>query len=456
MLRVRKSLVGFVLIIAWLAPLPPALLGQSAPSNPPEVLSLDQAIELAVRNNLQVKNASLEVNKVDEQMGALRTERWPSLHLDVFPAEQLRAIDMILPQGILGLYPNVGPIPGNNIDFRTPGIPTLTLVGRVAQPLSQLYRINLDAGQLRLNRELAQEKLREKQHQITQDVKQAYFAILQTQSGQQSASENIKLYRELDRVTDEYVSHGSALKADSLDIKVRLAKAEYGALTLADQLAVEEHQLNQLLGRNVLQEFSLNPAPKETEFEVDLASARARALEQRPEVREARLRIREAEGDRRVKKSEFIPDTNIRFQYYALRDFNQIIPRNIAELGISVSWEVFDWGRKKHELSEKDLTIEQSKNELHDAETSVQIEVEDKFRKLQRTRQLLRVAQLSQQASTENVRLITERYQLQASLLKDVLQAQTALEQANDQYQQAMLSLWMAKAEFEKAIGDDK
>jgi outer membrane protein TolC len=54
------------------------------------------------------------------------------------------------------------------------------------------------------------------------------------------------------------------------------------------------------------------------------------------------------------------------------------------------------------------------------------------------------------------VRLITERYQLQASLLKDVLQAQTALEQANDQYQQAMLSLWMAKAEFEKAIGDDK
>ncbi len=39
------------------------------------MLSLEPAIELAVRNNLQLKNASLEVNKVEEQLGALRTER---------------------------------------------------------------------------------------------------------------------------------------------------------------------------------------------------------------------------------------------------------------------------------------------------------------------------------------------------------------------------------------------
>jgi outer membrane protein TolC len=82
--------------------------------------------------------------------------------------------------------------------------------------------------------------------------------------------------------------------------------------------------------------------------------------------------------------------------------------------------------------------------------------VDDKFRRLQRTRQLLRIAQLSQQASTEDVRLSTERYQVQAVLFKDVLQAQTKAKQANDQYQQALLSFWMSRAEFEKAIGEDK
>src|SRR5207249_8454159 len=121
------------------------------------------------------------------------------------------------------------------------------------------------------------------------------------------------------------------------------------------------------------------------------------ALERRPELREARLKIQEAEGDRRVKKSEFIPDASLRLQYYSLRGFNEIVPKEIVALGVNLSWEVFDWGRRKHELNEKDLTIEQSKNEMRQAETSIQIEVDDKFRRLQRTRQLLRIAQLSQQ-----------------------------------------------------------
>ncbi len=454
-MRVCKALFVFLLIITCFVRMEPAIRGQSADSNTSEVLTLEQAIELALRDNRQVKNASLEVYKVDEQLDAMYTERWPSFHLDVFAAQQLRPIDVIFPQGIWGVFPGIGPVPAKDTDIRTPPKPTMIAGGRVAQPLSKLYRINLGIAQLKLNRELAREKLRDKQHQIAQEVKQAYFAILRTQSAELSCNATIKLYRELDRVTSEYLAQQIALKADSLDIKVRLAKAEYDALTLADQLAVQKQQLNLLLGRDVLKEFSVNPVPEVTGYEIDLATARRRALERRPELREARLWIQKAEGDRRVKKSEFIPDASLRFQYYSLRNFNQIFPKNIVELGVNLSWEVFNWGRKKHELNEKDATIEQSKNELREAETSIQIEVDDKFRKLQRTRQLLRIAQLSQEAAIENVRLLTERYQVQASLVKDVLQGQTAVEQANDQYQQALLSFWMAKAELEKATGDD-
>ena len=455
-MRLRKTPSVFLLIIAGFVRMQTTLRGQSPDPGTSEVLTLEQAIELAVRDNAQVKNASLEVNRVDEKLVALRTNRWPSFHLDVFPAQQLKAIDVIFPQGIWGVYPNVGPIPAHDTDIRTSPKPTMIAGGRVTQPLSQLYRINLDVAQLKLNRKLAQERMRDQEHMIRQEVKQIYFAILQTQSAQQSSDATIKLHRELDRVTTEYVAQGSGQRVDSLDIKVRLAKAEYDALTLADQLAVQKQRLNLLLGRNALTEFTVEPVPEQTEYEIDLATARRQALERRPELREARLRIQAAEGDRRVKKSEFIPDASLRLQYYSLRGFNEIVPKEIVALGVNLSWEVFDWGRRKHELNEKDLTIEQSKNEMRQAETSIQIEVDDKFRRLQRTRQLLRIAQLSQQASTEDVRLSTERYQVQAVLFKDVLQAQTKAEQANDQYQQALLSFWMSRAEFEKAIGEDK
>jgi hypothetical protein len=41
-------------------------------------------------------------------------------------------------------------------------------------------------------------------------------------------------------------------------------------------------------------------------------------------------------------------------------------------------------------------------------------------------------------------------------LLKDVLQGQVSLEQSNSDYQQALLSVWNSRADFERALGEDQ
>jgi outer membrane protein TolC len=45
------------------------------------------------------------------------------------------------------------------------------------------------------------------------------------------------------------------------------------------------------------------------------------------------------------------------------------------------------------------------------------------------------------------------QYRQQGLLLKDLLNAQTSLAQASDQYRQAVLTYWEARAGFEKAVG---
>ena len=77
------------------------------------------------------------------------------------------------------------------------------------------------------------------------------------------------------------------------------------------------------------------------------------------------------------------------------------------------------------------------------------------FEHLER-RQLFAVTQMDREAAVENARVLTNRYKAQMSLLKDVLQAQSELEQATNQGRQALLSFWTAKADFETAIGEDK
>lgn len=452
-MRAYKSKLILVLILFCI---PVEMQAQSGESNPLETLTLSQAIEIALNANRKVKNAALDIGKAEENIAATRTRRLPSLKFEVIGSQQLKPIDFTFEQGIFGTFPGIGPIPAEDTRISTPLKPTAIIRGEVTQPLSGLYRINLNIGQLKLEREVAQEGLRAKQQEIIRDVKQAYFAILQTESALRSASETIKLYQEMDRVTGEYVAQRVALKADSLDVKTRLAKAEYDAITLSDQLTIQKQQLNMLLGRDVLTEFQISAAPEADNFEADLVAARKQALEQRPEVKEAQLKVKQAQVDRRIKKSEFIPDVALSFQYLSPRNFSNFIPKNYMNIGVTVSWEVFDWGRKKRELAEKDFSIEQARNGLNEAESATLIEVNEKFSKLRQSRQLLRIAGLTQETAIENVRVVTNRYKVQASLMKDVLQAQAKLEDANHQYQQALVSFWVARAEFEKAIGEDK
>src|SRR4030095_11571719 len=224
-----------------------------------------------------------------------------------------------------------------------------------------------------LAREVEGEKLRRSEQTTVNQVKQNYYGILQTQSALDSLLEAVRYYRELDRVTVDNVAQQVSLKGDSLEVKTRLAKAEYEALNLTNQLATEKEQLNNLLGRDVRAELRVAAVPDAGGFDTDLALARSSALDQRPELREARLKVRQAEIDRRIKKSEYIPDVSLGFTYMSFRNFDEAIQTNSATPRLAVSWEVLDWGRKKNQLAEKASAIEQAKNSLREAESLVLI-----------------------------------------------------------------------------------
>jgi len=417
-----------------------------------ELLTLDEAISLALRDSRQVKNARLAVGNAGDALAATRTLRLPSMHLYALASQQLVKQDSNFDNSSSTLIPGVEPF----FSISIPRRPTAFLAGLILQPLSQQYRIGLNIEQAGLARDVESEKLRQVRQSTVNQVKQTYYGILQTQSALDSLLEAIRYYRELDRVMADNVAQQVSLKSDSLEVKTRLAQAEYEALNLTNQLTTEKEQLNNLLGRDVRVEFRVATVPDVNGIDADLALARSRALDQRPEVREARLKVKQAEVDRSIKKSEYIPDVSVGFAYLTFRHFDQVVPKNTASLGVVMKWEVFDWGRKKNELAEKDRTIEQSRNGLREAESLILIEVGDKFRKLQQTRQALVVAQLRQETARENMRVSINKYKIQAALLSDELQTQAELAGANYQYQQALLAFWTARAEYEKAIGADK
>jgi outer membrane protein TolC len=423
-------------------------------SPPPSAVSLtlDQAIALALRDNHAVKIAQLAVERGDESISAAKTFRLPALHAYTLFSGNLADNELAVPNPTANLFPGLGPFFTLN-DRRKP---TAVFAASVIEPLTQQYRIGLNIKLQRVSRELAQAKLRQQQNETINQVKKAYYAILQTRSALSSVEEALKSYHELDKVTGDYVIQQAALKADHLSVQTRLAKVEYEQLELSNQLATQKEQLNTLMGRDIYTSFEVAGVPEFTLVETDLVAARKIALERRPELQQARLAIEQATLDRRIKKSEYIPDVSAGFVYLTPRNYAPVIPKNFANVGVVVSWEFFDWGRKKHQLAEKDLAVEQAKNGLKETEDQVLIEVGDKLRKLQQSGQALRVARLAEKSAQENLRVSTGQYKFQAVLLSDVLQSQASLAEATHEYQSALLAFWTAKAEFEKALGEDR
>ena len=55
-------------------------------------------------------------------------------------------------------------------------------------------------------------------------------------------------------------------------------------------------------------------------------------------------------------------------------------------LGLEINWEPFDWGRRKHEVNEKTVEVEQSKLNLTQTKANVLVDVNKQFRALQEAR----------------------------------------------------------------------
>ena len=427
----------------------------AAQDSAPRVLTLDEAIQIAVANNRSLKIASLEVDKSKWQIAEVKTRRLPAFSGTILGSQLLNEVSFSFPAGAFGNFPGIGPVPAANTKVTTSRQPIAYVVSQATQPLSQLYKIQLGVRAQELSAKIADEKARGERHNLVKNVKQAYYSVLQAESELEAAEANVKQYQELDRVVLQRVSQEAALKSDSLDVKAKFAAEKYKVTELRNTLDSRKEYLNHLLGRDIRTEFRAEPVPVASFEEVDLKLAQSRALEQRPEIKEAELQARQAEYDRRMAKADFIPEVGVAFNYAS--NFNMdVLPRNMTSIGFEVKWEPWDWGRRKDIVNQKKVVETQAQTQLHEARSRVLMDVNSRFRKLEESRMLIAVAQAEREAAQERLREITNQYDLRAVLLSDVLRQQAAAAGASDDYQQALLGFWSAKSEFEKSLGEDQ
>ncbi len=416
-------------------------------------LGLEQAIDLALRNNREISASRLEVEKAENRVLAARKYKLPQFRVNVLGFTPLTGLDFRFPTGAFGTFPTTGPIPPADTTIGTPrGFSALVLAG-ADQPLTQLRRINLSIELEELNRQVAIEHTRQLEQAVANKVKTAYYDIFEAQTALGANEEAQTLYREVERFTEQNLEQQTVLPSDLLDVQQRVAEVELDRVSIQNAILNRKEQLNLLMGRALETEFSVVAIPGAPEEDLTAAAARTRALEARTEAREARIRLRQAELDRDFTRSQFFPDLSLTVDYLGLGHIS-FVPSNTVVAGVSLSWNPFDWGRRKAELRVKSGTLDQARIATQETEAQIALDVNAKLRALEESRARLKVSTLARRSAEEKLRVMRNRQEQQTAQLKDTLQMQVALADANLKYEKDVLAVAKARADLQKAMGE--
>ena len=448
----HARLARILSVVFLLMMLPASVMwGQEAPA---KTLTLEEAVSLARSHNRELKQAGLEIHKQKEAFGEAKTHLYPRFDTYVLASELLTPLDFTIRAGTLGTFSATGPIPAKDSVIHTPARPVAIASATVTQPLTQLIRIDLSIKQQKLASDLSQQNYFEREQELVNEVRRAYYAILQSQSELESQRALLVYVEELQQLTGRRLHQEAVLKADSLRITAQRSKALYQLTVIQNALADQKEALNHLLGRDLQAEVTVEMVPASLPEESSLQEARKRATEKRPEIKAETIKKERAALETKIEKTRYIPDISVQANYLTAPNIS-FLPQNVGAVGVLLTWQPWDWGQKRHNIAQKVDAENQAQLSINNVKDQVLQEVDSSFRRLREARELLTAAQAARDAEAEKLRNEMDAYSHQTVLLSDLLQQQSSVASAEDQYRQGLLAFWRSRADFERALGEE-
>ena len=434
-------------LISWLVGLP---LFPQATS-----LSLAEAVSRTLAQNRDVLSAKLAVQVKENETLAAKTRRWPSLTTSGQVGPLLNRPTLTFTQGTLGSFPSTGPIPATNRDISIPRKISGYGISQASVPLTQQWRLGLNVKAAREDEEVARAQASEVRGAAVGRVRSLYFQIAALDSAQKVAKAQLEAAEEVSRLARDGVAQGTALRADETRADARLAQAKADSANIAADLQDGIEQLNLLMGDTLDAQFVVTTDQRE-EFSLTQEEARQRAVENRPELKEGKIRLDQANLSVRSKRLEQIPDLNFVVSDLYFLNTSNYLPNQIASAGLSLSWEPWDWGRKQHEAAALKAKEEQQRLAVAQMEQQVKFEADRAWREYERSNRTWQASQLATRSAEEQLRVVKERYTRQAALLRDLLEAQTNWEAAGQTEARDLAAVGTAWANLQTAIGNDE
>ncbi|HVN18850.1 MAG TPA: TolC family protein [Terriglobales bacterium] len=406
-------------------------------------ITLQQAVQLALQHNHVVRIAGYKVEEKQHAREVAKSAYFPNIRND---SSFVHLTDTQLIEIYAGSLGGIAgsPVPPANSIINQGGRNLTTSGTQLTQPLTTLLKIRPVNDMAQAEWKASQQKAQQTQNDVALRVHQLYYKVLIAQVHRAATEARIKASDDLQSERVQQVKYGSTLEENLIESRAQLLQAKQELLTTDLQLSDLKLQLNDSMGLPLTTALDLDPNTSEVQPACARETCVAEALASHPEIIEARNEVQKANAAVRLAKTDiYVPDVDA-FARYSYQNNVPFLARNFGTFGVHFGYDLFDSGRKRALLRERQAQLSQAKENLARLTDEVELAVQTAYNKLERTQQMRKVSEELLALRTESDRVLHEQLVRGEALSSQAdmgtaqeLDAQTLLLQSQLDYTQA-------------------
>ena len=409
----------------------------------PAGLTLAQAVDQALKNNLQTNLAQERTTESRAQRGIGLSALLPNVS---GAAYQMNLTENLAAQGLSastlhfpGLPAFLGPF--DRFDARFQVVQSLFNLASIRRYQATRYGV-----------ELAEQQRRLAEQQVTTATTLAYIELLETGQSVAAAEANVQLARQLLDLATNQRNAGIATGLDVARAETRLAGQQVQLAQVRTNLDTARLNLLRIIRSPVSVQLSPADAMRfEPQPPLEAGEAIGQALAGRLELSVASEQLRIAEAERGVAIGGWAPSVSAFGDYGSSGLKPNEVNLPTRSVGIRIDVPIFDGGRTRSEVQVATSRVRQAEMQLSDLRAAVEKDVRQALDNLATREDQMRAAQKNLDLAQRELSLAQDRFQNGVADNIEVTTAQTALEDARQiavsslaQFNVARLNLFSA------------
>lgn len=454
-----------------------------------QVMTLDSCRNLALRNNKEIQQASLAIDKAGYQRREAAAAYLPQFDLTAGYIYNSRKVSLIKEDQLLptkSFNPQTGSYDFNLLIDPSTGYPvqvdgqyvptTVALLPKsgltynihslmggaltVTQPIYMGGKITAMNQITELAQQLAHEMRESKVEDVIYNVDAAYWQVISLCAKQKLARSYVNLLQSLDNDVRAMVNEGVATRANQLAVDVKLNEANVDLTKVDNGVTLSRMLLAQLCGLPVNTVMVLADEGRD-ELGATLAPTSidmSQVYDRRHDVRSLELATRIYDQQVKVARSEMMPKLAAVAALHATNpnSYDGFENRFGAAFSIGATLRVplWHWGGLSNKVKAAQVDASVKRLELDDAKERIELQVNQAAFRYQEAFKTYEATRANLAQADENLRIANVAFKEGMGTLDDVLTAQTAWLKANSEKIDAEIDVQMTREYLDKVMGN--